>query len=61
MIKQLLNKNKDNTYQRDPPPTEDPRFSKYLSKEIQFYRNWGKYGTANPTSEQKNGLELHLQ
>jgi hypothetical protein len=60
MIKKILKRNKIETYQRDPPMKEDSRFEKYMKKEIAFYRNLAIYGTANPTKEQKNGLENTL-
>jgi len=60
MIKKLIEKYKSNTYQRDPPTIEDPRFAKYMAKEIRFYRNLSDYGTADPTIEQKRGLEHPL-
>jgi len=65
MIKKLLNRNNGNTYQRNPPSSEDPRFYKYLNKEVQFYRNLaksrnGEFLTHKYLAPKKNGLEKDL-
>jgi len=54
MIKSFIKKYKSNTYQRDPPPVDSPRFNKYLKKEIQFYRKLSEQSKNKISPLEKN-------
>ena len=65
MIKKLIEKYKSHAYQRDPPLENDPRFYRYLNKEVQFYRNraersGGEFLTHKYIKPKKNKTEKDL-
>ena len=53
----ILRKNNTPKYKQGPTYKRGITTPKELEKELEFYHNLSKYGTAKPTKEEKNNIK----